>query len=284
MKNWKWVQAKIYNLIPSFLRRPLNNLRLAPYYFSWLLSDQGQKHTEAVLGPLKGKYQGCRCVIIGNGPSLNKMDLSILRDEYTFGLNRIYLLFDKLGFETTFLVSTNGFVLRQFAEDFLRTNSLKFFNWLHRKPFIADQSTVFLCAKPSLDIDGNILQGYFPGSGTVTNLALELAYYLGFSEVILIGVDHSYNINGQSGLPVTSKGDDQNHFSKEYFGKGTVWQLPNFQAMELGYKKNRELFEMDNRVIVDATVGGKLNIFPKVIFSDYINQSIYNNKSKSDKS
>ena len=49
-------------------------------------------------------YKGRRCFIIGNGPSLRRMDLSPLRDEVTFGLNRIYLLFEELGFSTTFLV------------------------------------------------------------------------------------------------------------------------------------------------------------------------------------
>ena len=40
--------------------------------------------------------KGDRCVIIGNGPSLRSMDLSSLKDEVTFGMNRIYLLFDKM--------------------------------------------------------------------------------------------------------------------------------------------------------------------------------------------
>jgi len=53
----------------------------------------------------KNKHKGQRCFIVGNGPSLKEMDLAPLRNEFTFGLNRIYLLFESLGFATTYFVS-----------------------------------------------------------------------------------------------------------------------------------------------------------------------------------
>lgn len=280
MKKWTKIQAKIYNILPLFLRRHANNIRLLPHYIGWRIHKDGHKHARDLLAPMRSKFHNCRCIVIGNGPSLNEMDLGILEDEYTFGLNRIYLLFEEWGFETTFLVSTNGFVLHQFADDLRNVGSLKFFNWLHRDPFNADSRTVFLCARPSQRINGNILKGYYSGAGTVTNLALEIAYFLGFSEVILIGVDHTYKETGESGLPVISQGSDQNHFSPNYFGKGTVWQLPNFHAMEHGYRMIRELYKQDERIIVDGTVGGKLDIFPKVNFRNYIDGSKYINKDK----
>lgn len=281
MNKWTGVQAKIYNLLPQFLRRPLNSLRILPSYIAWLVSGKGQKHAKEVLLPLHNKYKGYRCVIIGNGPSLNEMDLSILKDEYTFGLNRIYLLFEKLGFETTYLVTINGLVLKQFAGDLQQVKSLKLFNWLHRDLYQIDSSTVFLCAKPGPAITGNIVNGYYLGAGSVTNLALEAAFYMGFSEVILIGVDHTYREQGQGGVPVVSKGEDRNHFSADYFGKGTVWQLPNYETMEHGYRQNRRLFEKSNRILVDATVGGKLDIFPKVSYVKYLEHSKYKNKTSS---
>lgn len=36
----------------------------------------------------KDKYSGKRCFIIGNGPSLNGLDLSLLKNEYTFTVNQ----------------------------------------------------------------------------------------------------------------------------------------------------------------------------------------------------
>jgi len=69
------------------------------------------------LAQYKDKHRGQRCVIIGNGPSLNKMDLSFLKNEITFGMNRIYLLFDKWDFTPTYYVSVNPLV---FHADLLR--------------------------------------------------------------------------------------------------------------------------------------------------------------------
>jgi len=278
MSKWTSFQASIYNLIPPLLRRPTNSLRILPSYLSWRLSTSGRKHAKSILSSLHNRYEGYRCIIIGNGPSLNKMDLSVLKDEYTFGLNRIYLLFEKMGFETSFLVTTNGLVLQQFAEDMKSVKSLKIFNWLHRKFYQVDANTVALCAKPGNQITGNIVNGYFLGGGTVTNLALEAAFFLGFSEVILIGVDHTYRAQGQAGAPVVSKGEDQNHFSPDYFGKGIIWQLPNYVTMEHGYAQNRKLFEKANRIVVDGTLEGKLDIFPKVSFQKYLSTSRYKNK------
>ena len=54
------------------------------------------------LKDLREKYNGSdRCFVIGNGPSLNKLDMGLLADEVTFGVNGIFL---KDGFKPTFYV------------------------------------------------------------------------------------------------------------------------------------------------------------------------------------
>lgn len=57
---------------------------------------------------------------------------------------------------------------------------------------------------------------------------------------------------------------DLDHFDPNYFGKGTRWQLPDLGTSEIAYEIAHETFLSNNREIVDATVGGKLDIFPKV--------------------
>ncbi len=126
-------------------------------------------------------------------------------------------------------------------------------------------------------------KGVSPTYGTVTNIALELAYFMGFSEVILIGVDHNFADKGPPGKAIVSQNNDQNHFSKDYFGKGVVWQLPNFQTSEKGYERNKIRFKNDGRNIVDATVDGKLTIFPKVDFKSYLRDSRHKNRSSIEK-
>lgn len=272
------IQAAIYSITPDILKSPLNSFRILPHYISWYFSNNGRKHAQEILKGLKGNFVGHRCIVIGNGPSLNQMDLSLLKNEYTFGLNRIYLLFDKLSFETDYLVVSNGLVMSQFANEIMNTKSFKLLNWKHRDGYEVDDNTVFVNAKPIRSLNGEITNGYYLGGGTVTNVALEFAYFLGFSEVILIGVDHNYSTKGQPGKAITSKADDRDHFSPAYFGKGITWQLPNYINMENGFRKNRELFGEDDRKIVDATRNGKLQVFPKVNFEEYLLSSNYKNK------
>jgi hypothetical protein len=114
----------------------------------------------------------------------------------------------------------------------------------------------------SRDVTGRVFEG-----STVTYVALQLAYHLGFAEVILLGVDHSFKTSGRPNVTVISAGDDPDHFSTDYFGKGFRWQLPDLDASERAYALAKTAFENDGRKVVDATIGGKLDVFPKV---DYL--------------
>jgi len=212
-------------------------------------------------------HAGKRCFIIGNGPSLRQMDLSPLKAEYTFGMNRLYMAFEELGFSTTYFVSMNDLVAEQCASDFATLPMPKFFSWRARKWITPDEQTQFIYSTYtgpgfSKDITGRVWE-----SATVTYVALQLAYYMGFSTVILIGVDHNFTTQGIPNTTVVSEGNDPNHFNPNYFGKGFRWQLPDLETSELGYRFARQAFEQDGRQVLDATVGGKLTIFPKM---DYV--------------
>jgi hypothetical protein len=114
----------------------------------------------------------------------------------------------------------------------------------------------------STDVHGRVWEG-----ATVTNVALQLAFHMGFQQVILIGVDHNFASRGEANKTVVSQGDDPNHFAPNYFGKGAKWQLPDLDTSEVGYSLAREAYRKAGREVVDATVGGKLHIFPKVDYN-----------------
>ena len=220
------------------------------------------------LAALKDIHKGKRAFIIGNGPSLRQMDLSKLRDEFTFGLNRIYLLFPELGFHTTYLVSINDLVIEQFKDEILAQPMPKFLAWRSHRHFNAQLPitqlptfiyTSYTSPRFSRDVRSRVWEG-----ATVTNVALQLAFHIGFQQVILIGVDHNFASKGEANKTVVSQGDDPNHFAPNYFGKGAKWQLPDLDTSEIGYTLAREAYHKAGREVIDATVGGKLTIFPKV--------------------
>lgn len=228
------------------------------------LRPEWRKNLEQLAG-YRDRHHGERCFIMGNGPSLRNTDLTLLRGETTLGLNRIYLAFPELGFTTTYLVSVNELVLEQCAAEMRALAMPKFITWRARNAFWGDPNSLLLDTDftgPE-NFSGSALGRMFEGF-TVTYVAMQLAFFMGFQEVILIGVDHNFTTQGPANTTVTSGGDDPNHFSPQYFGKGFRWQLPDLEGSERAYRLARTAYEQAGRRIVDATVGGKLTVFPKV--------------------
>ncbi len=139
---------------------------------------------------------------------------------------------------------------------------------LNALPYVQDpRGIAFLksIGRPSFskDLTNGLWEGY-----TVTYVAMQLAYFMGFSEVILIGVDHHFTTPGQPNQEVISEGNDPNHFHPDYFGKGTRWNLPDLKNSEIAYRLAKQAFDADGRRIIDATADGKLTIFPKEDYKD----------------
>ena len=230
-------------------------------FHSWWLDSNRR------LKKYRNLYNGKRCFVIGNGPSLKNTDLSLLKDEYTFGMNRIYLAFGEWGFQTSFLVSVNDMVIEQCHSEFRDLNMPKFFSWRSKDLLFPesqpDSNTHFLYTTyTGPKFNNRITNRYWEGS-TVTYVCLQLAFCMGFSEVYLIGVDHSFDTKGIANQTVVSSGKDPNHFSPEYFGKGFRWQLPDLDTSESAYQIANSAYLAAGRKIIDATIGGKLTVFPK---------------------
>jgi hypothetical protein len=256
--------------IPDFAlntaRRIKDGIELArlwpsAYFHPWRRESMRQ------LAELKNIHRGKRAFIIGNGPSLKEMDLSCLRNEITFGLNRIYLLFPELGFTTTYFLSVNSLVIEQCASDIRGLPIPKFITWRARALFPPTPDTVYLHTTYVLPKFARDVRGRLWESATVTYVALQLAFHMGFQQVILIGVDHNFTSKGKPNTTIISNGDDPNHFHAGYFGKGFRWQLPDLETSEIGYRLAEQAYRQAGREVLDATVNGKLTIFPKVDYA-----------------
>jgi hypothetical protein len=224
---------------------------------------------EEKLAELRDAHAGERCFIIGNGPSLNKMDLTPLADEFTFGVNAIYLHHDRMGFRPTFYCVVDPNVAEDRVDEINRLEgSLKFI-----------PRTLAYCIRPAPDVLYIHYTGHadkvFPQfshdaarvvywGSTVTYVNLQLAYHMGFRTVYLIGMDHTYRVPEHArGVTIVSRRDDPNHFHPDYFGKGYRWSYPRLDRMEQSLARAREEFEADGRRVINATVGGKLEVFPR---------------------
>ena len=225
----------------------------------------------------KDSGRGERCFIIGGGPSLNRQDLTLLKNEKTFGVNAIYTNYDKMGFYPTYYVVEDVFVAEDRAQEINAfKGSTKFFGNYFRYCLAPDECTIWLNVIfdfrdyqdfPHFSEDS--LRRLWVG-GTVTYLCMQLAYYFGFDKVYLLGFDHSYSVPESAvveGTKITSTTDDVNHFNADYFGPGKRWHDPRLDRMERAYRKAKLHFERDGRRIRNASDGGYLEVFERIDYS-----------------
>ncbi len=230
---------------------------------------------------LRNMFAGQRCFIVGNGPSLNKIDLSLLKNEFTFGVNGIFYKTKEMGFKPTFYVVEDRHVM---ADNFKEINKFdvqyKFFPKAYSKFIDAAPNTYFFNMNtgyynetsdfyrlPRFSLDAS--KRLFCGQ-SVTMINLQLAHFLGFSEVYLVGMDHSYVIPDSAkidGETIESTDDDPNHFHPDYFGKGKKWHDPHLDRVERSYTYMKLAYEATDRKIYNATVGGNLEVFERRDFN-----------------
>lgn len=227
---------------------------------------------------LRDLHKGQRCFVLGNGPSLNKCDLTLLKDEFSFAVNGIFYKTQEMGYKPNFYMVEDNHVITDNIEKINAFNcDYKFFPAHYRNEVVPDENTIFIpsdfgfyrkghpsyCVpRFSTDISKVIYTGQ-----SVTMMQLQLAYHLGFTEVYLIGMDFNYDLPASTvvdGVNYTSQEDDPNHFHPDYFGKGKKWHDPKLDRVLKNYEECKKSFEADGRVIYNATVGGKLELFDRV--------------------
>ncbi|MCH7611709.1 MAG: hypothetical protein IIB10_13615, partial [Chloroflexi bacterium] len=252
-KPWRMRQG---NYSPDANER----MRPEPWY-----QDDGNQDLEGKWSELKDYHKGETCVIIGNGPSLKDVPLDFLKAYPTFGLNRINLMDD---FEPYYHVAVNPLVLEQFGEEILEAYKGKVRRFFLRQDWITkiqglnmQPSVIPIRSLSNEKFYGDPRAGLYEGH-TVTYVAMQIAYWMGFKTVLLVGIDHSYQFGGVPNEERIWKGNDPNHFHPEYF-KGKKWNNPDLVMSQRAYRLAREAFEADGRRIVNLTAGTKLEVFEK---------------------
>lgn len=199
------------------------------------------------------KHKGETCFVLGNGPSLNAVDLAKLPYP-TFGSNRIYLS----GYTPTYYSCVNPLVLEQFKHEIAEIKSVKFLN----QPHADEIGSVAIDTSSGVPFFGLPDQPIWEGH-TVTYVLLQLAFYMGFGKVILLGVDHNYGDKAlRPNIELVATGPDAYHFSPDYFSQGTRWHAPDLGRSELAYSLAKKAWEDDGRIIVNASASTNLTVFP----------------------
>ena len=227
------------------------------------------------LSTLKGIHTGERCFIIGNGPSLKAEDLDRLCDEKTFAFNRIYKIFDKTQWRPTFYCSQDERMLKNSLEEIrekidtpylFAPINLKWFEGIDNLStdfFFSMHSPADYCEKPEFSCD---IAHQIEWSNTVAYTAIQIAVYMGFKEIYLLGVDHNFSVYQNSKGEIVKDPTAKDYFSEDYNkDKGQLY-LPMLDLSTLAFESAREFADAHGIKIYNATRGGKLEVFPRVDF------------------
>lgn len=209
-------------------------------------------------------HQGERCFIIATGPSLNIRDLEKLKlkNEICISMNSIWKGFTETSWRPDYYIADDPRVMIN-DEEVLENMTVRYIFlgdtcdeywkkkhkhnilWHH---FVYEYSEDRL-PKFSKDFSKKCYMG-----ATVTYSCIQLAVYMGFKEIYLLGADFSYAF---------SSGDMKySHFYEEKELKATGF----VKQVTLAYLKAKKYADEHGIKIYNATRGGKLEIFERVDF------------------
>ncbi len=242
----------------------------------WLESELNR--TREAFERFRSEREKDRCIIVGNGPSLNQTNLALLSGRDVFCSNYAFLK-PELFRHATYLCIVNHLVAQQaHGEINLLTNVKKLFPYWLSYCLNGDENTFFFRSVGiphfSTDIHQNVSWRH-----TVSFFMLQIAYWLGYQTVLLVGFDHSYQQRSgvNEGDVIDQESDDANHFDKSYF-KGKRWHAADVDNMEKMYELARAAYESDGRQILNATAGGQLEIFPRVDLASCLSEQMIGNR------
>lgn len=213
---------------------------------------------------MKGKYKGNRCFIVGTGPSLKIEDLNAIKNEYSFSVNSILLTFPDTDWRPTFYAIQDIVAYDKLKEQiessdlkyiFCGVSSRKYTPPIKRDHISYQLDTLDHAKKGvkfkycfSSDAYDRVYDGF-----SITFSAIQLAVYLGFDEIVLLGVDCDYS-KKVNHIKAYSVQLDKNAAPKMYSA----------------FKCAREWADNNGVKILNATRNAKMDAFEIINLDDYL--------------
>ncbi len=266
--------------IKSFIK---NNKVISPVAWKMFCSKQAKtmyKNNKALCDRLlkfKDTKKGQRCFIIGTGPSLTASDLDVLKAHNIdcFGTHRIFTTFEKTDWRPTYYVAQDHALINEIKNDIKEIDcNIKIlpadfvdvfgigeeYNYYVLREYADSKDKIHF----SKNANKFISQGF-----TVAYASVQLAVFMGYSEIYFLGVDHNYSAFMDKDGNIVS--DDK---VKDYFGNQKIQgkNLPRLDDSSRGYLKAKQYADKNGVKIFNATRGGKLEIFPRVDLDEILKE------------
>lgn len=240
------------------------------------LAEDKNKYFSPELLRFKNIHEGDTCFIIGLGPSLKADDLSLLHKNHiiSFSVNEIakiyedtewrpeyYVMTDKNAFSMESLshpeqLCKNNAFLTEAQEEFWSKNDSKKNIKFHRRQNLPDMEEE-LFSEDVAKVCGN--------GGNCIYICLQIAVYMGFKNIYLLGIDLADMSQGVNQLPTYK------HFYQEKELESRLW----LDLILKGYKAARKYADAHHIHIYNATRGGYLEVLDRVSFDSLFKDKIF---------
>lgn len=224
-------------------------------------------------------HKGKRCFIVATGPSLRIEDLEMIRGEYTFSMNSIYLAYTKTTWRPTYYIIQDPYVYEKIKHElnpgdyeamFIGSMILEKFPVQKDKNMHAFPLDMLWQQIPRMkyhskfseDVYSRVYSGY-----NVAYSALQIAVYMGFCEIYLLGADCDYLKNGKFFMEDKSRGAEK-HFTRKFYETNTPKYI-------LAYTVGKEYADRHGIKIFNSTRGGMLEVYPRVDLEKVVNKDAY---------
>lgn len=293
-------KSKLFKLIPTKLKNTIKSKIV------WYFLPSDIKKNIVCNSVYRDIHKGQRCFILATGPSIAKQNLLKLKGEVCFSLADFFLHPQATQINPKYQVNAphhppfddqivkmeiNGY------KNKYNNNTIYFFGHV---PYIHSFYSVFK-NNPALRLKNTKYVNYWGAvfineknylknkiwdiCGTpficksVVFLALQLAIYMGFKEIYLLGCDHDYLLKKllndsfidnhfykdeqmvEKGLPVPLPDYAYNSSEKFFESYYILWQQ---------YRLIKEYAEIKGQHIYNATEGGILDVFDRVKYDDIV--------------
>lgn len=227
---------------------------------------------------LNGIYRGRRCFIVGNGPSLNRTDVRLLKNEVSIASNRIYIIFEKTGYRPTLYTSQDLDLIRIYGGAMsVLDGCTKLFPrdamaHVHGDDYFEMTRPNNYSETPGFSEDASC---EIFDSVTVTYTNFQLAYYMGCTQIYLIGMDYHYNREAVKALRDGNiDSDSENHFDSSYTRPGFRYGVYPQGLWDMTFLAAKNFFISKGIKVFNATDGGYLEIFQRISYNSLFGSTI----------
>lgn len=212
-------------------------------------------------------HKGKRCFIVANGPSLKMKDLGILKQhgEICMAVNGIFKAFDMTEWRPDYYFICDIFGLLQWKKDILQMDVKEKFisdmGWYLDEEEVTENIHRFhdyteYCDTELPKFSDDFSKCAYWGGSVIYDGPLQMAAYMGFSEIYMLGADCTVEASQEKQHFV--KNYEDNKFSKS-FGLNT-------KQLFKGYEAARKYCEQHDIGLFNATRGGALEVLERVNF------------------